>query len=56
VDKDEKGSLKRIVGVVGVGEHTAAHAPDHAAVPPNQSGERGLLAVGNVALQQMRVG
>jgi hypothetical protein len=50
---------RRLEGVfrfLFVAEDTAAQAEDHRAVPPKQQFEGGLIAVGDKALEELRVG
>src|SRR5262245_35510906 len=54
-DEDEKGGLKCVLGVVVVAKETAAYSPDHRCMSPHQRSQCGLLAVAQVALQQLPV-
>jgi hypothetical protein len=44
-----------IVGIVSVGQHAPAHAPNHTAVTLDQGRERRLVAPNGVTLQQMTI-
>src|SRR5262249_28415632 len=55
-DQDEEGGLEGVIGVVGVVQDTAADALDHAAVPLDEGGEGGFVAVAGEASQQLAVG
>ena len=55
-DEDEEGGLEGVLGVVVVAEDTAAHAPDHRAVPPHQGCKSRLVTAAEVVLQQLPIG
>jgi len=52
----EERRLKRILGVVGVPQHTAADAQHHRPVPPYQRLKGGLVAPRQETGQKFRVG
>ena len=51
-DQDEERGLEGVLDVPLVAEHAAADAQDHRTVPRDQGGERRLVAVGDVAIQE----
>lgn len=55
-DQNEKGGLKRILRVVGIAEHTPAHAEHHRPVSAHKGRERTLIAMGHEIIQQLGVG
>src|SRR5262249_25616954 len=54
-NKNKKGGLKGVVGVVNVAEDTPADTAHHRAVTPQQRLERGFVAPGDEMLQQLTV-
>ena len=51
-DQDEERGLERVLDIALVAEHAAADAENHRTVPRDQRGERRLVAVGDVAIQE----
>jgi hypothetical protein len=58
LDQDQEGRLKRVVGILGVGEHAAADAEHHRSVPLDEDRKRQfprLVAAGTEQLQKLPV-
>jgi len=54
-DKDEKGSLKSVFGIVVATEETPAHAPNHWAMPTHQGGKSSIVSLVNEGIEQFTV-
>ena len=54
--QDEEGRLKRIFGVVVIGENTATDAPHHRPMPLNNGRKCRLVTTADVVLQQLPIG
>jgi hypothetical protein len=55
-DEDEERGLKRILGVMVVGEEAAADAPDHRGVAPHQSSKGTVVPAAQEAGQEFPIG
>ena len=53
--QDEKRRLKRVFGVVRIGEDTATNAKNHRAVTADEGRERGLFVLRQKAVEQLAV-
>jgi hypothetical protein len=54
-DEDEEGGLEGVLGVVVIAQDTAAHTPDHRAMPTHQGCQSRLVTTAEVVLQQLPV-
>src|SRR5262249_19349519 len=54
--EDEEGRLKSVLGVLLVTQHPPAHRQDPRPVPPDEGGERTLVAEAPAALEQTVIG
>ena len=55
-DKDEKGGLESVLGLVSVVKQTLTGPQDHAAVPPDEQLKGSLVVATDKGLQQLGVG
>ena len=56
LDQDEEGGLEGVLGVVGVAQDAPADGQDHRPVPRHQRLEGRRIALGEEAVEELRVG